>query len=198
MTTTTANAGATQDQLFAAAAHLESAAGILAIPVLSPWTWHSQTYSHWHAVGFVLHELRRRPLSSPECERAWRHARVVCEGWLTEGSTATNLARPIRGLWEKVRGERENKGGDDDRRTGVAASGFGAMPPSGDNDGSDSNGDEPDGADDSLDSFMDMFQPEPGDLGDLCYTLMGDQYMGDFLYLGEDNVLGAQINDPNS
>ncbi|KAK8068907.1 hypothetical protein PG994_005523 [Apiospora phragmitis] len=167
MTTVTTNGGATRDQLFAAAVDLlESAAEILASPTLSPWTWHAQTYSHWHAVAF------RWPPSA-ECERAWRYACVVCEGWLAGGSTATNLGRPIQSLWDKVRQEREN---------GKS------------NKGSDNAAGEPD-REDSLDLFLDMFSLEPGDANDLCYTLMADQDMDEYFHFGEEDLSGTQVTD---
>ncbi|KAK8084355.1 hypothetical protein PG997_005626 [Apiospora hydei] len=164
---TTSEEKATRDQLFAAAVDLlEAAANILANPALSPWTWHAQTYSHWHAVAFVLHELRRRPASAA-CERAWRYTCVVCENWLA-GSNATNLGRPIKSLWEKVRREREN--GDDHKGYDSVNNSSGAQ----------------DTAEDSLDSFLDMFPLEPGDHHGLCYTLMADHEMANYFDFDED------------
>ncbi|KAK8022877.1 transcription factor [Apiospora marii] len=179
---TATNGGATRDQLFTAAVDLlESAAGILAIPALAPWTWHAQTYSHWHAVAFVLHELRRRPPSAPECERAWRYVCVVCEGWLAGGgSTATDLARPIRGLWEKVLWEREGRDGDDASKRGH----IGAVPSGGD-------GGEENQHNNLSESVVDMFPPESGGLGDFSYSLMADHDMSEYFHFEENDLLGT-------
>ncbi|KAK8115800.1 hypothetical protein PG984_012302 [Apiospora sp. TS-2023a] len=191
--TRTANGGANRDQLFAAAVGLlESAAEILAIPALSPWTWHAQAYSHWHAVAFVLHELRCRPQSSPECERAWRYVCVVCEGWLDGGSTSTNLARPIRGLWETVRREREDEiMGNSKRPDSASAGGSGAMPSLGGNGASDSIGNEPDEGHDPLSSLVNIFPSEPGDIGDFYHSLIADHDMAEYFHFEEDDLLGS-------
>ncbi|KAK7991492.1 hypothetical protein PG988_000286 [Apiospora saccharicola] len=182
----TTKGGATRDQLFAAAVDLlESAVNILAIPALSPWTWHAQTYSHWHAVAFVLHELRRRPPSSPECERAWRYLCVVCEGWLTDNPKDTNLARPIRGLWEKVRRERESMS-DDSKRADV-----GAMP-------SEANGGEANGQGGSSESLVNMFPPEPWDLGNFFYSLMADHDMAEYFHFEEEGDLLGSLSTGNN
>lgn len=185
---TKAHGGATRDQLFAAAADLlESAAGILAVPALAPWTWHAQTYSLWHAVAFALHELRRRPPSGPGCERAWRYVCVVCDGWLAD-SKATGLAGPIGGLWETVRRERENQGEDDSGKRGH----IGAVLSGG-------NGGEADGQGDSLESVIDVFPPEPGDMGDFSYSLTADHDMGEYFHPEDhDLFLGTLGMDTTS
>ncbi|KAK7942569.1 uncharacterized protein PG986_011682 [Apiospora aurea] len=187
-TTKTVNGGAraTRDQLFAAAVDLlEAAANILANPALAAWTWHAQTYSHWHAVAFVLHELRRRPASA-ECERAWRYTCVVCETWLA-GSNGTNLGRPIKRLWENVRREREIRNGNER----ADATRIGTTPLMAD---CSSNNGERDG-EDTLDSFLDMLLPELGNDNDLYHTLMDDHDMAKYFHFGEDDILDtAAIN----
>ncbi|KAK6840412.1 bikaverin cluster-transcription factor [Apiospora arundinis] len=166
-TTMTSDHGAVamRDQLFAAAVNLlEAAADILGNPTLSPWLWHAQTYSQWHALAFVLHELRHRP-SSPESERAWQYARTVYESWLVN-STASNLRRPISSLFEKVRLERED---------GVKS-----------NKTFDDAGGEPDSGN-SLDLFWDTFQAEFGDANDPTHTLMAESDMTNYFLFDEDS-----------
>ncbi|KAK8044464.1 hypothetical protein PG993_004488 [Apiospora rasikravindrae] len=182
---TAVDGGATRDQLFAAAVDLlEAAANILANPALSPWTWHAQTYSHWHAVAFVLHELRRRP-ASREGERAWRYVCMVCENWLA-GSHTTSLGRPIKNLWEKVRREREN--GDENK--GYGATSIDTTPLVADG---SSHGAEPN-RQDSLDSILDMFRPESGDDNDLYCTLM-DSDMAEYFHFDEGSLLATSATD---
>ncbi|KAK8121209.1 bikaverin cluster-transcription factor [Apiospora kogelbergensis] len=191
----TANgSAATRDQLFAAAADLlGAAADILANPALSPWLWHAQTYSHWHALAFVLHELRRRPPGpDPESERAWRYARAVYEGWLAGSADANNLRRPMKRLFEKVRRERGGDGAEG--RGSDAAAGAGALSSA---DGSCNDGEEMD-SEDSLDRLLNAFSSELGDGDGSCHPLMADQDMADYFHFGESDSWGLPVADFSS
>ena len=72
-----------------------------------PWRWTYQTYTHWHAIIFLLLEVSRRPWG-PTSERAWAalHSR-----WLFPARSSADARRqtwvPLRRLMAQARRHRE-------------------------------------------------------------------------------------------
>lgn len=73
------------------------------------WHWICQTYTHWHAIVFLLIELPRRPWS-PIVERAWE---ALHSKWLIPPQSHMNknmqVLVPLRKLMAKARNYRDSE-----------------------------------------------------------------------------------------
>lgn len=78
-------------------------------PASRPWRWVYQTYTHWHAIVYLLLDISRRPWS-PIVERAWV---ALHSSWLipTQTSMGKNLRIwfSLRKLMTKARKHRETE-----------------------------------------------------------------------------------------
>ena len=73
------------------------------------WRWLFQTYTHWHAVAYILLEMPRRAWTPP-LERAWEDLNGSLQGYLMQLTrSADHLAvwMPLRKLLLKARRHRE-------------------------------------------------------------------------------------------
>lgn len=69
-----------------------------------PWKWICQTYTHWHAIVYLLLDVSRREWS-PTVERAWV---ALHSKWLIpETKTASKVWIPLRKLMTKARKYRD-------------------------------------------------------------------------------------------
>lgn len=79
-------------------------------PRFKKWRWLFQTYTHWHAVAYILLEMSRRPWTPP-LERAWDDLNgSLADGYLIQlKKSAEHLAvwMPMRKLLFKARKHRE-------------------------------------------------------------------------------------------
>jgi hypothetical protein len=75
-------------------------------PAAKPWKWICQTYTHWHAIVYLLLEVSRREWS-PTVERAWV---ALHSKWLIPEKKSRNAVWiPLRKLMAKARKHRESE-----------------------------------------------------------------------------------------
>ncbi|KZL77416.1 fungal specific transcription factor domain-containing protein [Colletotrichum tofieldiae] len=78
-------------------------------PASRPWRWIIQTYTHWHAIVYLLIETSRRPWS-PVVERAWV---ALHSKWLIPAQPKTDRSLrvwiPLRKLMARARQHRESE-----------------------------------------------------------------------------------------
>ncbi|OJJ43035.1 hypothetical protein ASPZODRAFT_136578 [Penicilliopsis zonata CBS 506.65] len=76
-------------------------------PRCRQWRWGYQTYTHWHAIVYLLIDVSRRPWS-PMVERAWV---ALHSSWLIPAQSYTDKSRriwvPLRKLMSKARKHRQ-------------------------------------------------------------------------------------------
>jgi len=79
------------------------------LPSLLRFHWHNKQYIQWHAIVFLLSELRYR-LEGPEVEKAWEELNLIFEGHpeIIENRSNT-LHRAIIHLYKRAWRARENR-----------------------------------------------------------------------------------------